>query len=291
MGGNFVFAILENMKKAWILFIFVLFAFSATVQSQPLRIHFLDVGEGDAILIETPNGKTVLVDAGNLITGLDVVRYLKKNNVYKLDHFILTHPHFDHIGGAFFVLQMLDTENIYDNGEDIKSIAKSEDMYRWYENLVRESDKYSVLKANNAISLGEVKLEILWPDKPFISSNFNVNSLVIMVKYKDFNCLLVGDSTFLTEAELLKKKNHLEADVLKVGHHGANDASSEDFLKAVSPKIIVISVGKDNIRGYPSSSVLRRLEEIGAEIYRTDRDGNIIIQIEDDGEFVAKTNK
>jgi len=279
------------MKKVWILFIFVLFALPTAAQSQPLQIHFLDVGEGDSILIVTPNGKTVLIDGGNLITGLRVVKYLKKKGINELDHLIFTHPHLDHIGGAFFILQMLDIKNTYDNGEDLSRIAKSEDIYRWYDDLVRKNNKYTVLKANDTILLDGVELEILWPNKPFISSNFNTNSLVIMVEYKTFNCLLAGDSTSLTEAELLKKKSHLEAEILKVGHHGANDASSDDFLKAVSPKIVVISVNENNIRGYPSQEVLARLEEIGAKIYRTGKDGDIVVNIEDDGKVTVKVKK
>ena len=279
------------MRKVWILFIFVLFALSTTAQGQPLQIHFLDVGEGDSILIVAPNGEAALIDTGNLITGLRVAKYLKKKGINELDHLIFTHPHLDHIGGAFFILQMLDVKNIYDNGENLSRIAKSEDIYRWYDDLVRKSNKYTALRANDTILLDGVELEILWPDKPFIFSNFNTNSLVIMVEYGTFRCLLAGDSTSLTEVELLKKKSHLGADILKVGHHGASDASSDDFLKAVSPKIAVISVNKDNIRDYPSQEVLTRLEETGTKIYRTDKNGNIIVSIEDDGEIAIKVKK
>lgn len=279
------------MKKVWILFIFVLLTLSTAAQSQPLQIHFLDVGEGDSILIVTPNGKTALIDGGNLVTGFRAAKYLKKKGINELDHLIFTHPHLDHIGGAFFILQMLDVKNTYDNGEDLSRIAKSEDIYRWYDDLVRKSNKYTVLKANDTILLDGVELEILWSRKPSFSSNFNVNSLVIMVQYGTFSCLLAGDSTSLTEAELLKKKSHLGADILKVGHHGASDASSEDFLRAVSPKIAVISVNENNIRGYPSQGVLTRLEEIGTKIYRTDKDGDIVVNIEDDGEVTVKVKK
>jgi len=280
------------MRKVWVLLIFASFVIStALADSPPLRIHFLDVGEGDSILIEAPSGKTALIDAGNLITGLDVVRYLEKNNIYQLDHLIFTHPHLDHIGGAFFVLQMVEVKNIYDNGENLEKEIKTDDIYRWYNDLVRKSSNYSILKAEDSLLLGEVELKVLWPDRPFISSNFNINSLVIMVKYKAFSCLLAGDSNFLTEAELLKRKNHLRADILKVGHHCASDASSKEFLEGVSPKIAVISVNESNIRGYPSSKVLTRLEEVGAKVYRTDKDGNIVVQVEDNGKVTVKVRE
>jgi len=274
------------MKKAWILLIFASFIFSAAfADSQPLKIHFIDVGEGDSILIEAPNGETALIDAGNLITGSKVVRYLEKNNIYDLEHLIFTHPHLDHIGGAFFILQMVGVKDIYDNGENLLELAKRSDVYRWYDDLVRESSKYSVLEAGDSLLLGEVKLKVLWPPKPLIFSDFNTNSLVIMVEYKTFRCLLTGDLTFSAETELLKKESRLGADVLKVGHHGFADASSEEFLKAVSPKIAVISVNKDNIRGYPSGEVIERLEKINSEVYRTDINGDIIIQTKGDGKI------
>ena len=280
------------MRKIWILLIFASFVIStAFADSSSLKIHFLDVGEGDSILIEAPNGETALIDAGNFITGLKVVKYLKKNTIYNLDHLIFTHPHLDHIGGAFFILQMMEVKNVYDNGEDLFELAKSSDIYRWYDDLARKSNKYNVLRDGDSLLLGEVKLKVLWPSKPLIFSDSNANSLVIMVEYRSFRCFLTGDLTFPAEAELLKKKNCLKADVLKVGHHGFIDASSEEFLKAVLPKIAVISVNKDNIRGYPSQGVVMRLKEMDVEVYRTDKDGNIVVCIEDNGKIVVEKEK
>lgn len=263
--------------------IFVLFIFctiSSFVEAASLKIHFLDVGEGDSILIQTPKGKTILVDAGNLISGFRVVEYLKKNNIHNLDYLIFTHPDLDHIGGAFFILQMMDVKRIYDNGEDLTRRAKSSDVYRWYEELVRNNRNFDVLQAEDNFLLDEVVFKVLWPYRPFIFSSFNPNSLVIMIEYKKFRCLLTGDLTIPAEKELLKKLKDLKADVLKVGHHGSN-SSSEEFLRVVSPEISVISVNKENIRGYPAEEVLKRLEKFSSKVYRTDRDGDIIINAED----------
>ena len=280
------------MRKVWILFIFASVTFSATfADGQTLKIHFIDVGEGDSILIEAPNGETALIDAGNLITGSKVVRYLSNNNIYDLDHFILTHPHLDHIGGTFYILQMIKVKNIYGNGEDLLALTKRSDVYRWYDDLVRKSNKYSVLEAGDSLALGEVKLKVLWPSKPFVFSDFNANSLVIVVEYRTLACLLTGDLTAPAEAELLKKESHLGASILKVGHHGSADASSKEFLKAVLPKISVISVNKDNIRGYPSGEVIQRLEKISSEVYRTDINGDIIIQTEGDGKVIIEKER
>jgi len=112
-----------------------------------------------------------------------------------------------------------------------------------------------------------------------MSSDFNAFSLVIMVRDDGFSCLLTGDLTASGERELLKRGVNLEADVLKVGHHGAEDATTEEFLEAVSPQIAVVSVNKGNFWGYPSARVLERLKKAGVKVYRTDRDGDIILKI------------
>lgn len=241
-----------------------------------LKIHFIDVGEGDSVLIETPEGQTILADGGNLITGFKVVEYLRGNNVRKIDHLIFTHPHFDHIGGAFFILQMLQVGNIYDNGE---YLDKSVDIYRWYDILVRKNKNYTTLKVNKTLPLGSVTLNVLWPAQSGINSDFNANSMVLMCKYDKFRCLLTGDLTVDGEKKLLEQGVNLKADVLKIGHHGAADANCADFLKNIAPKIAILSVDTANIRGYPDSELDDRIENLGIRMYRTDRDGNIILNI------------
>jgi len=280
------------MRKVWvvlILILFIIYAFSS--QTQNLRIHFLDVGEGDSILIQTPKGKAVLVDTGNLITGFKVVKYLQKNGIQDLDYLILTHPHLDHIGGTFFILQMINVKKIYDNGQDLNQLIELFDVYRWYEQLVRENDSYRVLKSGDKFLVDGVKFKVIWPPYPFVFSDFNTNSLVIMVEYKKFRCLLSGDLTELGENELLKSGIDIKADILKVAHHGSKDASSKGFLKAVSPNISIISVNKDNIRGYPSEEILRRLKDLGVKIYRTDLNGDIIITVEESGRYSIETER
>ena len=277
--------------------IFVLFLFFISLsgylfaQEPDLKIHFIDVGEGDSILIETPDGKTALIDAGNLITGFRVVEYLRKNNISGLDYLIFTHPHPDHIGGAFFILPMMDAERIYDNGQDLTDIVKSVDIYRWYEKLVRNNRNYKVLKAKDRLLLGKITLSVLWPPQPLPLFDFNANSLVIMLKYGKFRCLLTGDLTIPGERKLLEQGVNLNADVLKVGHHGVNDASCQEFLNRVSPKIAIISVDAENIWGYPSAEVIQRLAGAGIGVYRTDRDGDILLSVQLNGQFKIETEK
>lgn len=242
------------------------------------RIHFIDVGEGDSILLEI-EGESALIDTGNLISGPRLVKYLKGKGIEKLDYLILTHPHPDHIGGVFFILPVLKVEKIYDNGQDLGEVRKTCAIYRWYEDLVRKRENYAVLISGDSLTLGSLTLEVLWPPEVPTSSDFNASSLLIMVKGGDFSCLLTGDLTAPGERELLKREVNLRADVLKVGHHGAEDATSQEFLEAVSPGIAVISVDRDNFWGYPSAKVLERLKKAGVKVYRTDREGDIVLGI------------
>jgi beta-lactamase superfamily II metal-dependent hydrolase len=269
-----------NRFKIFTVFIFFISLFvCAFGQEAKLKLHFIDVGEGDAIFIESANGETCLIDTGNLITGFKVVKYLEKQGIRDLDCLIFTHPDLDHIGGAFFVLQMLKVKNIYDNGQDLTELAKYSDIYHWYEELVRKDKNYRTLKAKDTISLGEVILKVLWPSQPLLFSDYNANSLVIMIEYGKFRCLLTGDLTILGEGEILEVKEGLRAGVLKIGHHGASDANSKRFLTAVSPKIAIISVNRANIRGYPAEEVLERLKKAKVKLYRTDEDGDIVLNI------------
>ncbi len=170
-------------------------------------------------------------------------------------------------------------EKIYDNGQDLSGVRKTCAIYRWYEDLVRKRKNYAVLISGDSLTLGSVTLEVLWPQEISTSSDFNAFSLLLMVKGGGFSCLLTGDLTAMGERELLRRKANLKADVLKVGHHGAEDTTSEEFLEAASPGIAVISVDRDNFWGYPSAKVLQRLKKAGVKVYRTDREGDIVLSI------------
>ncbi len=269
------------MKRFWALVLLLFtFPFLSTPASsdETGRIHFIDVGEGDSILLEI-EGRSALIDTGNLISGPRLVKYLKGKGIEKLDYLILTHPHPDHIGGVFFILPALKVEKIYDNGQELAGVRKTCAIYRWYEDLVRKRKDYAVLISGNSLTLGSLTLEVLWPSEVPTSSDFNAFSLLIMVKGDGFSCLLTGDLTTAGERELLKREVSLKADVLKVGHHGAEDATSQEFLEAVSAGIAVISVDKDNFWGHPSARVLQRLKKAGVKVYRTDREGDVVLSI------------
>lgn len=276
----------------------VMLLFASTLafsgENKNLSLIFLDVGEGDSTLIKAPCGATALVDAGNLITGAKVTKYLKSAGVKKIDHLIFTHPHMDHTGGSFSVAQNFEIGKVYDNGDILTSMGYSSDYIRWYLDLIRARENYSVLKAGASIDMCGVTLNVLWPpvSGPPINGfkgNVNDNSLVIKLEYGGFSALLTGDLSTKGELALLKLGVDVKADVLKAGHHGAIDASGERFILAVEPKISVISVNKENIRGYPSGKVIERLKRIGSKVYRTDFHGDITIEVQADGSHEVLT--
>jgi beta-lactamase superfamily II metal-dependent hydrolase len=254
-----------------------------------LKIHFIDVGEGDAILIQTPQGKTILIDTANPVTAFRVIEYLKNIGIQELECLILTHPHLDHIGGAFSILQSVKVNNIYDNNQDLTEISQAIDTYRWYKELLSGFKNYNTLNIGNKIKIDGLTLDVLWPPQQLIFSDFNSNSIVVMLRYKDFKCLLTGDLTSQAEKEVIKQGLDLKADVLKVGHHAAQDASSLEFLSVVSPKISIISVNKNNIRGYPSKKILQRLKALPSTVYSTSINGNIIMKVNEEGKIEILT--
>lgn len=248
-----------------------------------LRIHFIDIGEGDAILIQHRNNN-ILIDAGNLLSGYKLAGYLEKNAVNKIDHLIVTHPHPDHIGGLFFILPKFQTGMVYDNG---RPLDKNDDMQRWYGMLARARRNYSVLKKGDRLKFGSVVLDILWPQASG-GSSCNDDSVVVKLKYGKFKCLFTGDLTAEAEGKILALGIDVKADILKVGHHGYRDATSPLFLKKVSPDAAVISAGPHNIIGAPSREVLDLLNRARIKIYRTDQDENIIVDASDSGVFSIK---
>ncbi len=239
--------------------------------AKDLNIYFLNVGEGDSIFIKTPKNHNILIDSGNLITGFRVVKFLKNKNIKKIDYLIITHPHPDHCGGVFAIINNFNVIHKFDNGENLK-VNECDDLYRWYGEIFRKGN-YNILKKGDRLVIDNISLNVLSPEK--ISGNWNDDSLVFMVKYKKVKILLMADAGKRIEANLLKNKINLHANILKVGHHGGKDATSEKFLDAVNPQYAVISINKNNIRGYPSKKVVNLIERKGIVLFTTFDNGTI----------------
>lgn len=236
-----------------------------------LQIHFFDVGQADSILLVN-NGKSMLIDAGNNEDGELVVNNIKKIGIEKLDYVIGTHPHEDHIGGLDDVISNFDIGTIY--------MPKLQTNTKTFEDvldvILEKNLKITSPKEGDKFILGDVECEVMLcgEGKEEEQKNKNLSSIVIRAVYKEQSYLFMADS----EEENEKSRIWQQTNVLKVGHHGSNTSSSKQFLNQVLPQIAIIQVGKDNSYGHPNKEIIDRLNKIGALIYRTDENGNILIE-------------
>jgi competence protein ComEC len=280
-----------------------------------LQVHILDVGpvNGDSILIISPTGKTVLVDAGDAGKGKVVLDALKRYNVQQLDYFIATHPHPDHLGAADEVMKVTKVLNVIDNGlaapgweptptptpapkvlKNTKPAPRKTDkkssiirFYEEYKDAVDQSGaRYEKAEPGKKFDLGGGALiTILAPNEPFFTKEQmkaggnepNANSIVARLDYGDFSMLLPGDAEQQTEHRMLTKDLTLQSDVLKVSHHGSKYSTAADFLERVKPAVAIVSCGEWNRYGHPAQVVLDRLKAAGIKLYRTDLHGEITI--------------
>lgn len=258
-----------------------------------LQVFALDVGQGDGLLIVSPSGKTVLVDAGNARAGDDVVIGLQRRNIRSLDLAVATHPHTDHIAGLRRVIGKLTVTSLLDSGQDFAS-----DEYDRLQRAVKARKvQFITAKKGWKRSLDSgVELEAFNPrgDNRWITdvreggSVENANSVVLRLSYGNFSMIFTGDAEAETEDELVRNKLQLRAQVLKIGHHGSRYATSEKFLNAVNPQAAIISCGADNRYGHPSQPTLDRLKRSNVQVYRTDLSGEIAI-ISDGNTFQIST--
>ena len=240
----------------------------------PLEIHFIDVGQGEAILIRSPSNEAVLIDAGPLSSGYKVMRYLTKLNINTIDYMIVTHLHQDHAGGLFHFLPQLQVGTIFDNGADLSG----NDIYEEYLMIVRNLEiPRKTLKYGNRLQLADLILDVISPIGK-ISGDMNEDSIVAQLRYGDVNFLLAADLTKKGEKKLMEEGIDLESHVLKIGHHGACDATSAEFLDAVRPDIAVVTVSKENRFGYPCKETLELLKKKNIRMIRTDLSGTIVIK-------------
>lgn len=240
--------------------------------SGQLKVHFIDVGQADSILVQAPSGKTMLIDAGNNGDGNTVVNYLKSQGVGKVDVLVGTHPHEDHVGGLDTVINSFDIGSIY--MPKVSSTTKTfQDILMAVKN---KGLKVITAAAGVTLDIGEgIKTEIIAPNSTDYK-DLNDWSAVIKLTYGNTSFLFAGDSESVSEKEILNKSYDLKADVLKVAHHGSGSSTTAGFLENVKPKYAVIQVGKGNDYGHPHKPVMQRLQERGITVYRNDQNGTII---------------
>ncbi|QXM06214.1 DNA internalization-related competence protein ComEC/Rec2 [Crassaminicella indica] len=252
-----------------------------------MEITFVDVGQGDCILIRTPMKKNILIDGGGsyqkkIDVGEDIlVPFLRKNHVGKIDLMILSHIHKDHIGGLICVLDHLRVKSLI-MGTDY---FQSEDLEKLKEKCRKQKTKIIQCLKNDSIKIEkDVSMKILHPDEEhilFSGDEINNNSLVVLMEYNGNNILFTGDLEAQGEEEILKSYPNLSVDLLKVAHHGSNSSTTNDFLCFVKPKFAVIQVGK-NLHGHPHKDVLDRLKENDIVVFRNDEDGAVIVTLDEE---------
>ena len=235
---------------------------------QELKVHFLDVGQGDSCFIELPNKETMLIDAGESEYGDSIVTYIYGQGYDTLDYVVATHPHADHIGGMADVLNTFNIKNFY-----ATSFTTTTQTYERMLDAVEDSgaEVHEVMAGSVILDEPELLIEVVAPKT--LSDDSNNSSVVIKLTYGENKFLFTGDAEKSEEDDIW---TNIKCDVLKVGHHGSATSSSANFLKKVDPTYAVISCGMGNKYGHPTDEVLERLNSRNIEVFRTDLQGTIV---------------
>lgn len=232
-------------------------------------VHFIDVGQADAALVIS-DGKTMLIDGGNVDDSDRIFTYLQKQGITHLDYVVCTHAHEDHVGGLSGALTAATAGVVYSPVTEYDTRA--------FRNFAAKAEEraggLTVPRAGDTFSLGSASVTVLGPLKDYEETNDT--SIVLRVVYGETSFLFTGDMETTAEADLLDAGVSLQATVLKVGHHGSSTSTSYRFLREVAPQYGVISVGQDNEHGHPTDEVLSRLRDADVVLYRTDLQGDIV---------------
>ena len=239
------------------------------IRETGLVVHYLDVGQGDAIFVELPNKETLLIDSGNKSNGKGIVEYIKSLGHRSLTYVIATHPHSDHIGGMEDIIRNLQIHNFY-------MPNKSHTTKTFEKMLIALKEKGVSIKTAKAgvevVESDDLKGVLIGPVKDNYS-NLNDYSAILKLDYFDRSFLFTGDSEKEGEASI---EMDYKTDVLKVGHHGSDTSTTDEFLRKASPKYGIISSGINNRYNHPSDITIKKLNDSGVKVYRTDLDGTII---------------
>ena len=251
-----------------------------------LTVHFIDVGQGDAILFQAPNGETLLVDTGPKKKIANPLPYLKEVGVARVDHLMITHSHLDHIGGFQRIAKELPIGEFLWAGY----FHPTRNGERFLEKIEELKVPIRKLKRGDKMTLGkdgEIKVTVLHPPEDMKPVDHDINnfSLVIRVSFGDIDFLLTGDAEIKAERMVMASNLPLASEFLKVGHHGSKTATTLTFLRSVGPAFGVISCGRNNKYGHPHDLTLDNLEEANVTILRTDDVGTIVVRT--DGKKVS----
>jgi competence protein ComEC len=239
-----------------------------------VKVHYIDVGRpnlvGDSILIETADGKVVLIDGG--FQGTGALKYLQSHNIDHIDMVVLSHAHDDHSGGLIDVLNTIPVDVLVHNGQEIDSPTYQE----FKRAMINSGVKTRIPKVGEKLRFGKLYFQVLAPRK--INPNtVNDNSIVLRMEVGKIVFLFTGDAQGLTEQWMMDTGQPLKADILKIGHHGANTSSTPAFILEVLPEIGIYSVGPGNKYGFPEAETLETMDAVNIPIYGTDNYGTIVV--------------
>lgn len=253
-----------------ILFAVALISCQKSAQSNNIKIHYIDVGQGDCELIQIED-KNILIDSGT--SDKKALDYLKSIGIKKIDYVIATHPHEDHIGSMDDVIKAFDIGTFY--------TPKATTTTKTFENMVKalkaKDLKMTVPKVGEKITIGNATLTFLAPNNDKYE-DLNNYSIVVKLKYGNNSFIFMGDAEDISEGEILKKQLDIKADVIKVGHHGSHSSTTKEFLDKINPKYAVISCEKGNDYGHPHKETLTKLNGKNINVFRTDLNGTIIAE-------------
>ena len=268
------------MKRRLIILILIIISFlSGCSKNYHMSIHIIDVGQGDSILIQTPNNKNILVDGGTNDSEHIVKSYLKKKKIKYIDYIIATHPDSDHIGGIDNIIKNFQVKSIYMPEQSADSLD--------YKNLLNAcSDKdlaINYLYKGDTLKI-EDSIDLLVLSPSFIQNENNLNSIVFKLDFKYKSFLFTGDAELSNENDIINSFELEDVDFLKVGHHGSSSSTSMIFLNETTPDVAVISCGYKNQYGHPHRSTLDNLSNSGTITDRTDLSGDMVFY--SDGETI-----
>ena len=256
-----------------------LLIFSLNV-SADLIVHFIDVGQGDAILLQHQEGDTVLIDGGDRFASIEekLISYLTEAGVERFDAIIATHPHADHIGGLPAVMENFPVDAIYDSGR-----VHTSQTYENYLMLIDEKDiPFKTPRRGDKIELDNLTFDIVHPGENVEEYSLNDASITAHLQYGQISFIFTGDIEESAEREIVETGIDIKSTVLKVAHHGSRTSTNDYFLEAVNPEVAIIQVGENNRFSHPAPEVKNRLQENNIDIYRNDLNGDIVINT--DGE-------
>ncbi|MFC4543327.1 ComEC/Rec2 family competence protein [Halosolutus amylolyticus] len=261
-----------------------------------LEVHHVDVGQGDATLIVTPHGETILIDSGDWRDdGRDVIDYLESQGIDRVDHLIATHGHADHIGGHAAVIEHFEEHGdgvgaVYDTGVVHTSQTYEEylDAVEGYDvTLFEVGDGYDLSLENDAVEASVVHPPADTADR---TDDLDYSSLVLAIEFGEFTYLTTGDAGGDAEQRLVEQRSHeIDADAYQVGHHGSSSSSTEPFLDAVDPQVAIVSSAADSQYGHPHDEVLESLADRNVRTYWTGVHGDVVL--ETDGRTVSMTTE